>query len=85
MSKTNDSPTVLELLKQKDKVEALNWLTSAPRGVHRNVGELTGEESVQYLRNLYELGVLEILAVKIGVKRQGRVDRHAHCYLAHRT
>lgn len=64
--KNNDSPTVVELLKSKDKVEAMKWLTTAPTGVHRNIGEMTNEDSIRYIAHLYDLGAREIVVVKIG-------------------
>jgi hypothetical protein len=63
----NESPIVLKLLRQKDKREAANWLTTAPKGVHRNIGEMTHEDSVKYIKDLYQLGAREIVAVNIGI------------------
>ena len=56
-------------MKSQDKVEALAWLTDAPAGVHRNIGEMTNPESVAYVRRLYKLGATEVVAVDIGVNR----------------
>lgn len=64
---SNENPTILALLKSKDKVEAIDWLTGAPKGVHRNVGELTHEDSVRFVRRLYKLGAPEVVVVEIGV------------------
>lgn len=66
----DEDEIVSELLKRKDKIEAIKWLTSAPAGVHRNVGEMTNEESVAYVRNLYKLGAREVAAVKLSTNRK---------------
>ena len=58
---------VRRLLKSKDKVEALDWLAGAPPGVHRNIGEMTNQESVAYVRKLYKLGATNVVVVEIGV------------------
>lgn len=57
----------MELLKRKDKSEAIKWLTGAPKGVHRNVGELSNADSIEYVKKLYTLGAREVVVVKIGV------------------
>lgn len=55
-----DTDMVRRLLKSKDKVEALDWLAGASPGVYRNIGEMTNQESVAYVRKLYKLGATNI-------------------------
>ena len=66
-SPNKESPIVMELLKRKDKSEAIKWLTGAPKGVHRNVGELSNADSIEYVKKLCTLGAREVVVVKIGV------------------
>ena len=67
MAKGNsgESETVRKLLKRKDKVEAIKWLTSAPAGVYRNIGEMTDKESISYVRKLYKLGAREVILAEL--------------------
>src|SRR6516165_9140403 len=67
-----DDETIEKLLRSKDKVEALSWLTGASAGVHRNVGEMTHPESVAHVRKLYKLGATEVVAVEI--KMNGKYE-----------
>lgn len=59
-----------KLLKSKDRVEALQWLTGAKAGVHRNIGEMTERQSSAYIRRLYRHGATEVFVVQIGVNRE---------------
>jgi len=62
---SGESETVRKLLKRKDKVEAIKWLTSAPAGVYRNIGEMTDKESIAYVRKLYKLGAREVILAEL--------------------
>ena len=62
------------LLRKKDRVEALGWLTSSPPGVSRGVGEMCDEDSVALVRKLYKWGVTEVIAVEIGISPNRRFE-----------
>lgn len=68
----DESDTVRSLLRRKDKVEALKWLTSASGGVYRNIGEMTDKESVAYVRKLYKLGAEEVVVAEL--QRNGEYE-----------
>lgn len=74
MAKQNsgESYRVRELLKRKDKAEALKWLTSSPAGVYRNIGEMTDKESIAYVRRLYRLGAREVVIAEL--QRNGEYE-----------
>lgn len=65
----DDAMSFATLLKSKDKVEAMRWLTGAPSGVHRNIGEMSNADSIRYVRSLYDLGARKVVAVHIGINR----------------
>jgi hypothetical protein len=66
MKDRHEDELMRKLLRRKDRVAALAWLTGGPGGVHRNVGEMEHADSVALVRRLYDMGVLEVIAVDIG-------------------
>jgi hypothetical protein len=56
---------IKKLLTKKEKHEARQWLSGAPRGITRFIGEMDPDASAGYIRNLYDLGAEEILVVEI--------------------
>ena len=58
-----DSKRIRQLLRSKDKFEALAWLRDSK---YRNVGEMENGESIALVEELYALGATEVLAVEIG-------------------
>ena len=70
----NTQEMVRDLLKREDKHEALAWLTSAPKGVHRGISEMDNRESIAYVRHLYKLGVEELIVVKIDATPDGELE-----------
>jgi hypothetical protein len=57
---------IAKLLKGRNKAEALAWLSAGSDESFRNLGELeSNEESVSLVREVYELGAVEVLAVEI--------------------
>jgi hypothetical protein len=57
---------IAKLLKDRNKAEALAWLSGGAAGSFRNLGELeTNEESVALVREVYALGAVQVLAMEI--------------------
>jgi len=57
---------IAKLLKGRNKAEALSWLSAGSSESFRNLGELrSNEESVALVRDAYESGAAEVLAVEI--------------------
>ncbi len=60
-----------------NKAEALSWLQGGPAGSFRNLGEMeTNEESVAYVKRLYDAGAVEVIAVKIDEYDQDQNTGH---------
>ncbi len=67
----------VERMLATNKAEALSWLQGSPAGSFRNLGEMeTNEESVAYVKRLYDAGAVEVIAVKIDEYDQDQNTGH---------
>lgn len=78
----NNSPDVASLLRTKNKMEALDWVSNPPSGVTRTVGELAPDKSVALVRRLYRMGAKIVYAVKIGASPDGKYESTDHLICA---
>jgi hypothetical protein len=58
------------------KAAALEWLRGCPEGSFRNLGEMEAEESVDFVRRLYDLGAEQVLAVEVDEYPDGANTGH---------
>jgi hypothetical protein len=63
MATLDDEDYILSLLQMPDKVEVKEWL--AHGGKSHYIGEMSHEESVELVKELYQLGALRVDAVEI--------------------
>lgn len=61
----NSEEFIRKLLKRKDKAEAMTWLRGHNSAPYRNIGEMTNENSIEFVRQLYDFGAIEIVVVDI--------------------
>ena len=65
-------------LADPNKAEAMSWLSSGPPGSVRTLGEMeSNEASVAFVRRLYDLGAVEVLAVEIDTDENGDANSGA--------
>jgi hypothetical protein len=64
MAASPDDEFILSLLRMPDKIEAGHWLASA--GESHYIGEMSHEESVELVKEVYRLGAVRVDAVDIG-------------------
>jgi len=73
---TEHEQLIRRLLADTTKKEALEWLKSGVTNESRIIGACeTKQDSIEFVRGIYHLGALEIVAVNIQPRKNGRGER----------
>jgi hypothetical protein len=76
-TKNNEHEQLIRrLLRNRKRAEALKWLEGSSSEDNRIVGACkTNRDSIRFVKKIYDLGVVEIIAVQIRKKRGRKIHR----------
>jgi hypothetical protein len=83
VARTEHEQLIQRLLSDPTKSEAMDWLQSARTGENRTIGACeTNQDSVELVREIYNLGAMEVFVVNIHPSSKGRGERSGKLVVA---
>jgi hypothetical protein len=62
------------LLRRADAAEARSWLGNHRKNPHRNIGEMSHDDSKSLVERMYELGAKQVIVSEIGASPGGEYE-----------
>jgi len=76
VARTEHEQLIRRLLSDPTKSEAMDWLQSARTVENRTIGACeTNQDSVELVREIYDLGAMEVFVVNIHPSSKGKGER----------